>query len=160
MLECFWLQNHQVCPFSLVSMGITRREATLPMYVEFVDVHITVPTMTSSEKSSCDEQGFPLCLIISLIHPCPTYHLYRTPLWWTLQRLHAEQCLSYPGNEMTKYLAWQPINEEIMCWTSLLIGECHQCQEGCVAVQLCREALLQEAPRQIFRGGREGWGLF
>lgn len=35
-----------------------------------------------------------------------------------------------------------------MCWTSLLIGECHQYREGCVAVQLCGEAVSQEADRQ------------
>lgn len=55
--------------------------------------------------------------------------------------------------EMAKYLAWQPINEEIMCWTSLLIEECHRYQEGCVAVQLCGEAVLQVADHQWMVGG-------
>ncbi len=34
---------------------------------------------------------------------------------WTDLDITREQCFSGLGNEIPEYLAWQPINEEIMC---------------------------------------------
>ncbi len=145
--------DRQYRPVSLVSMGMNRAEATLPTLCRaHCCARVSPLWLAGMPYPVMSKVSFSVAP--NLCDP-PNPHLSKPFIY--IETSSDEQCLSWPGNEMTKCLAWQPINEEIMCWTSLLIGECHQYQKGCVAVQLCRRAVLQDAPRQLTRGRMVGY---